>query len=307
MRYVIPWVGLGGLLLVAGCTNTRLGFLNRGDNPPPPSNRPVPTVAALVDYLNNNAQHVRTLRCDDMELNAKMGLGVLRNFDLKGRIACAQPRNFRMDASALGNQELDIGSNDQEFWFWLKRATPPYQFYCPYKALADGRPVQLPFPFQPEWVMETLGMVQYDASHKFKLVVEGRKEAERYKLIEHTRGPQGNRVLKVIVFNAVRQRSPYPQVTDYLLIDEDTNKEICSAHILEVQGDEATGIYPRRMQLYYPKEDTTLTMRLGQTAINRQLPPPLFVRRPLNGQPSINLVTGRPDAMTSGLQRAGLR
>src|SRR5690242_2562384 len=139
MRYVIPWMGLGGLLLVAGCTNTRLGFLNRPDNPPP-SNRPTPTVTALVDYLNNNAQHVRTLRCEDMELTASQGLGIVRAMSLNGKLACAQPRSFRMDAEVAGNNELNIGSNDQEFWFWIKRVHPN-QFYCPYQALAENRRV----------------------------------------------------------------------------------------------------------------------------------------------------------------------
>ena len=53
MRYVIPWLGLGGLLLAAGCTNTRLGFIGRTDNPPPPASGQTPTVAALVKYLDD--------------------------------------------------------------------------------------------------------------------------------------------------------------------------------------------------------------------------------------------------------------
>ena len=298
MRYVIPCVGLGGLLFVAGCTNSRLGFLNRQDNPAPVNTTtPTPTAAALVAYLNNNAQLVRSLRCDNMELTASKGLGIVAKVDLSGSLACEQPRNFRMVARAAGNDQLDVGSNNQEFWFWIKQMDPR-QFYCPYQAM-NGQKVQLPFPFQPEWVMETLGMGNYGSGADWQLTVDPAKDPKWYKLIQHTRGPQGNAVRKVIIFNARTQTGSSPQVTDYQLIDEATNKEECSARILEVQGDAARGVVRRRIQLHWPKVGATLTLRLGQASLNPTLPGPLFVRRPLSGQPSYNLATGRTDGQTS--------
>jgi hypothetical protein len=300
MRHVIPWLGVGGLLLVAGCTNTRLGFLKGPENPPPNTARPTPTAAALVAYLNNNAQLVRSLRCDKMEMTAARGLGIIQKFDLNGSIACEQPRNFRMAAQVAGNDELDIGSNNQEFWFWIKKLAPQ-QYYCPYEAMSGRLRIQLPFPFQPEWVMETLGMANYGSGADWQLTVDASDPPRWYKLTQHTKSPQGNPVRKVIVFNAREQRGSSPQVTDYLLIDEATNKEVCSAHIVEVQGEVGKGVVPSRVELNWPQEGARLTLRLGRASINPTLPGPLFVRRPLNGQPSINMATARPDGQPSGL------
>jgi hypothetical protein len=300
MRYVIPWVGLGGLLLVAGCTNSRLSVLGGGGSTLP-SNTPTPTAAALVKYMDDNAQRVRSLRCDDVDLGVSHGLIQLAN--LPTQLACQQPRSFRMSAKLAGNDEVDLGSNDQEFWYWIKKADP-HQFFCPYQALDEKRPVRLPFPFQPSWVMEALGMGSYGPPEKYEpVVVEGRREPERYKLVERTRGPQGNMVRKVIVFNAVRQKDHYPQVTDFLLLDDATGKELCSAKILEVYRDAQGVVVPRRLQLRWPEEKITLTLRLSRPQVNAQLPAPLFVRRPLAGQPSYNLATRSWEGQPTGLQR----
>jgi hypothetical protein len=305
MRYVIPWLGLGGLLLAAGCTNTRLGFIGGGGNPPSPINTPTPTVAALVKYMDDNAQRVRTLRCDDVDLGVSHGIIQLAN--LPTQLACQQPRSFRMSAKFAGNDEVDLGSNDQEFWFWIRKMDP-HQFFCPYQALDEKRPVRLPFPFQPSWVMETLGMGTYGPPERYNLVVEGNPRPKRYKLIEHTYGPQGNKVLKVIIFNAIEQKdSNSPQITDFLLLDEASGKELCSARILEVYREGPGVVVPKRLQLRWPEEKITLTLRLSRPMVNAQLPGPLFVRRPLAGQPSINLATGRPEGQPSGLQRVGMR
>jgi hypothetical protein len=306
MRYVIPWLGLGGLLLAAGCTNTRLGFIGRNDNPPPPVSGQTPTVAALVKYLDDNAQHVRSLRCDDVDLGVSHGIVTLAN--LPTQLACQQPRSFRMSAKLAGNDEVDLGSNDQEFWFWIRKMDP-HQFFCPYQVLDEKRPVRLPFPFQPSWVMEALGMGSYGPPERYQLVVEGNREPTRYKLIEHTQGPQGNKVRKVIVFNArdQSQRPGSPQITDFLLLDDATGKELCSARILEVYREGPGVVVPKRLQLHWPEEKITLTLRLSRPVINAQLPGPLFVRQPLAGQPSINLATGRPEGQPSGLQRVGMR
>jgi hypothetical protein len=306
MRHVIPWVGLGGLLFVAGCTSTRLGIIGGGGGNPPPVSGQTPTVAALVKYLDDNAQRVRSLRCDDVDLGVSHGIVTLAN--LPTQLACQQPRNFRMSAKFAANDEVDLGSNDQEFWFWIRKMDSK-QYFCPYQALDEKRPVRLPFPFQPGWVMETLGMGSYGPPERYQLVVEGNREPTRYKLIEHTTGPQGNKVRKVIVFNARDQsnRPGSPQITDFLLLDEATGRELCSAKILEVQGDLSSGMVPKRMQLRWPEEKITLTLRLSRPVLNAQLPGPLFVRRPLAGQPSINLATGRPEGQPSGLQRVGMR
>ncbi len=302
MRYVVCCLGLGGLALLSGCTGTRWGVINHQDHPPQVSG-PTPTAAALVKYLDDNAQLVDSLRCDDFEMTVSEGW---KSFPLPScSLACKRPRNFRMTARSIVGDEVDLGSNGEEFWFWIKRADPPRQYHCSYEALsqalASGRSVNLPFPFQPEWVVETLGMGNYGPADRYQLVVD----PDKYRLVERVRGPQGNTVRKVIVFNRWQAKGNAPQVTDYQLLDDASGKEICSAHVMEVQGNQSGGTVPRRIELRWPEQKVKMKMHLTRAAINAQVQPQLFVRRPLRDIPSFDLATGRIDGQPSSFQRAG--
>ncbi len=303
MRYVASCLVLGSLLALAGCSGTFWSVIKKkDDNPIVPAQ--TPSVAKLVEYLDLNAQRVQGIRCTDVALNVHQGWKPIP--ELSCNLACQRPRNFRMQAqlSIASSQEVDVGSNNQEFWFWIKRSPQPYQYFCSYQDLTEGRVRALPFPFQPDWVMETLGLGTYGPPENYKLTVEPQKLI----LTRYVKGPQGNTLRKIIVFNRWEAKGSSPQVTDYLLIDDATNKEVCAAHVLEVQGNLQTGIVPKRIKLRCTMEEKTeMTLKLSHVQFNPQMPQELFVRRPLASGPSIDLATMRPEGQLNGFQRTGLR
>jgi hypothetical protein len=293
---------VGSLLLVAGCT--RWNMLKGPDNT---KNEPVgkaPSVPDLVDYLNNNSSRMNSFRCTELDMSCIVGS---QRYGVRGRMVAQKPRNFLMAADMIGAREVDLGSNDQEFWWWIKRNDPPYQYFCSYKDLASGQVGQIPFPFQPDWIVDALGMGNYGPAGRYTLEVE----PDKLKLIEKTRSPQGRPVRKVIVMNRRRVRPPAPQVTAFLLLDDATGQEICSAHISEVQVDNGKtgkgGVLPRRIEFRWsmPNNQTLgLAMRLDDVTMNPNIDPVTFARRPLQGVPSYDLATGR---LVSLQQAQGLR
>src|SRR5260370_42498277 len=110
---------------------------------------------------------------------------------------CRKEREFRMIADAVGSRVVDLGSNQQEFWYHISKAEPPYLFYCSYKDLAQG--VQMPFPFQPEWVMEAMGMGNYGSPEQYTLASPSQRGT--WELVQQTVNSQGQPVRKVTVFN----------------------------------------------------------------------------------------------------------
>src|SRR5207244_2695317 len=102
-----------------------------------------------------------------------------------------------MFVDIFGKREIDLGCNDQEFWYWIGKAEPAHQFFCSFKDLRAGRVKELPFSFPPEWIMETMGLASYGPPERYKLVAE----AGKLTLVEATRTPQGKRVRKLIVIN----------------------------------------------------------------------------------------------------------
>ena len=253
----------------------------------------VPTVASLVDYLNDNSRRVTSLRCTDIDITAGQRF---QSFSLRGQMMALKNRNFSMTATAIGSPMVDLGSNENEFWFWISKSPEPYQFFCSYKDYEEGRVPRLPFPFQPEWIMEALGMGNYGPAEKLTIETDGKV----VRLIEKTRSPQGQPIRKVIVLDRRPVQPPRPQVQAFLLIDDTTQKEICSAQILEVQLDPATGaLVPRKLELRWPAESAKLTLAFHGLSINPQLSAAQFQRQPLQGVQSIDLAR----LSQSGIQR----
>jgi hypothetical protein len=304
MRYVWHGLAAGMFFLLVGCTlpwtRTR-----PGDNAaPPPQNAHLPTAAALVGYLNDNARRIQTVDCRELDLDAKQKLQAV---GLSGWMVCQKPRNFRLGANVAGSQMVDLGSNDREFWFWISKAEPPYLFHCSYDDFARGS-AQMPFPFQPEWIIEALGIAECRAPENYQVVPQG----NTLQLIEQSVSAQGKPVRKIVVFNRHTVQPPQPQVMAYILQDA-SGKEVCGAYITEVAQDRATlAILPRRIRLVWPEEKMELRMKLDQVTVNGTIAPErsarLFTRPTLANVPSYDLARGldpAPGALrrTSGWMR----
>jgi outer membrane lipoprotein-sorting protein len=279
MRTFITIAGLTLLALSAGCANTRWGFLNKEKERPVTG--PPPTKEEIVAYLNANAARVDTLRSDDLHITVHAGAIPI---GLSGNLMTQKPRNFRMAGNALGNRVVDLGSNGQEFWWWISKDDPPDQYYCSYKDMEEGRLQSLPFPFQPEWIMETMGLGPYGPADKYQM----EHDDFNLKLIERTRSPQGRMVKKVIVMKRSPQAAPNPQVTQYLLLDDASGQELCSAHISQTQV-KGGAMLPSRLELRWPAAKVRLDMTVNGVAINSQLPTTAFVRNPMPGVRSRDL------------------
>ena len=61
---------------------------------------------------------------------------------LDALLACQKPRDFRLKGSIGGKQVVDIGSNDDEFWYWISEIgqadAPDGQSYVPLLVQGHG-------------------------------------------------------------------------------------------------------------------------------------------------------------------------
>lgn len=298
MKRGMVMVGLIVVLAQAGCNLTRWPMVRGPERTPQPSAEPV-SVAALVKYLNDNASPVSTLRCDDLDMTCTQGT---QSIGLRGLMVAQRPRGMRLSAKNLGTTVVDLGSNEQEFWYWVSKADPPYQFFCAYRDLHEGRVKHMPFPFQPDWIMEALGLGEYGPPERYQMDLS---DPASYRLVARAKSPQGAPVKKIIVLRRRPVNPPTPQVTDYLLLDEASGKEVCAAHISDVQEDRTSGTrLPRRVEFRWPVQRLKLVMVLNGLAVNGAVPATAFVRQPLQGVPSYNLASGQLEgAAGNPLQR----
>jgi hypothetical protein len=296
---------LTGLCLAGlGCSVDSLFRRLPPEGPPPEQSVGPVTAANLVDYLNGHARDLQALQCNGLsvEANANGQPGTVQ-----GYLVCRQPRDFRMVGKAFGAEEVDIGSNPEEFWFWIKRAEPhPHVYYCKYADLKAG--VRLPFPFQPDYIAEALGMATYGPPSEYQLLRRG----DTVELVQNVTTPQGQPARKVTVFAYYRQTGTAPQIREYRL-EYPNGKLICSARILEVRRqkpyrDSETDVwYPSKVVLTCPDEKLEIRLSLKDVTVNPAIDPQraemLFSRRSLTAFPSVDLARG-PDARPGGDVRA---
>jgi hypothetical protein len=285
------------LLLASGCagSGSKWSFLRNQDQIRTPTEKP--TAAQLVNYLNQNAQQLQSLECMQLDLDCKVGH---QPFGLQANMACQRNRNLRLVATAVGNPQADMGSNDQEFWFWIAKNDPPYLYFCSYADLAQPG-MTLPFPFQPEWVMEALGMAEHDPAGSYTV----NAKPGTYELVEQSVSAQGQPVQKVTVFSAGRN-ARFP-VRAHLLLDA-KGKKICSAEISDAQMI-GGAVVPTRIVLSWPEQRMELKMKLNNPVVNRldqASASRLFTRPALQGVQTFD-IAHPPETAVSQVRPAGGR
>lgn len=297
MRTIFAILGMSAVAVAIGCSNLP-GLRNRTGDQPIVANNDAPPAASLVEFLNANARRVQAIQCNKVAMDCMQGNQAV---GLDGQLVCQKPRNFRLKARVVGQPAVDIGSNENEFWYWISKADPPYVFHCDYPELAKGN-VRMPFPFQPDMVVAALGIQDYDPAKQYEVKANPRT----YELIEQTTSLQGQPVKKITVFDRMQTTGNRPQVIGHVLKDAQ-GKEICSATVYEVQQHKASGaVLPFKVKLVYPAEKVEMTLRLYDAeaiTVDANRAARLFSRADLSNLQSFSLSRWLLD--TPGVQQAG--
>lgn len=108
---------------------------------------------------------------------------------LRGTLAVEKPNRLRMNAGLLGVSELgvDVGSNDDLFWFWSKVAAPgqePGIFYARHDEYQNSA-LQRSIPIEPGWLIDALGLLRFEPGDRvegpFNRPQDGRLEIHTYR------------------------------------------------------------------------------------------------------------------------------
>jgi len=138
----------------ASCPQVLRGY-QVGTMPLPRTIPPQPTLDQVITAVHDNTQRVRSCMATQAVLAVP---GVPR---LSARVACEPPRRFRLQAqTAITGPELDIGSNDDLFWLWLRQHKPPVVAFCRHDQYAQSAARRL-LPIRADWMSEMLGLVTF--------------------------------------------------------------------------------------------------------------------------------------------------
>jgi hypothetical protein len=268
--------------MLAGCAGMK-GFGNRAPidsmaGVPKPRWADDPQVDEVVDHLNRNTDKLQAWRANSVKIRAKVeGVYV----PLKGTLAVERDRRLRLVVDSLMGNEVDIGSNEDRFWIWAKRMPPPQYVFCRHEQMDEVRQTT-GIPFEPDWLMQALGVSPITAEGT-RLEVE--PTARQARLVQQITSAHGKPLRKVIVVDLPRGVIVEHSVYDY------NGQRVAVARLEDHQFDKATGVVlPRRVKLDCPQSDLSLVMQLGTIDINpRGIPTQIWEMPNLPGYQVVDL------------------
>src|SRR6476469_436074 len=117
----------------------------------------------IVAAVNQNSSRIQSITATGVTITIPdmMGLPLL-----SGNMAAERPGRFRLTAGTIAGQELDIGSNDELFWLWVRRNQPPAVYFCRHSQFASSN-IRSMMPIEPAWLLSAMGMVDIDPASVF--------------------------------------------------------------------------------------------------------------------------------------------
>ncbi len=218
------------------------------------------TLEQVITAVHDNTDRVRSYMAPQAVLAAK---GVPR---LSAQVACEPLRRFRLRAqTSLSGSELDIGSNDDLFWLWIRRHEPPVMLYCRHDQYGQATARRI-LPIRAEWLPELLGLVRFDPADRHEGpfgTADGRIEVR-----SRITTPDGELV-----------RSTLLDATTGLVTEQHlftaAGERLASGRMSRHRVDPASGAaLPRVVEVSWPASGVDFTLELNAVSVNTPMGDP---------------------------------
>ncbi len=251
-------------------------MLQQYTQPIPRALPPSPSLDQVVDVVNDNSARLSSLSAPKATVSVP-GLP-----SLNANIAFQRSRSFRLVAQKFMGTELDIGSNEELFWFWVRRAQPPALYYCRHEQFASSAARQM-MPVEPEWLIEALGIITFDRTGQIEgpfPVGSGRVEIRTRSITSS--GPRS----RIVIIDESRGIVLENHIYDAQGV------RLASAILSNHKHDPATGVkLPRQVEIQLPPAHMSLSLELGDVLVNQltATPEQLFTKPVYSGYTEVDL------------------
>ncbi len=181
---------------------------------------------------------------------------------LSAKFAYQRPNYFRLRASFVGREEVDLGSNPELFWFWVKPNQPPALYFCRHDQFATSRAREM-LPIQPNWLVEALGTLEIDPNlHHDGPYPDKDNRVQIRTILDTPEGPN----MKVTVIDAASAWVWEQRIYD-------SRRQLRARSVAEnYRRDPKTGLYvPTAVQVECPPLQFSMRIDLGGVQVNEPL------------------------------------
>lgn len=258
-------------------------------NPFTPWSPPAPEVLVtgssldqIIAAVNQNAAKIQSLQTNNASITVPGMPGVPL---LRGEIAAQRSSRLRIRASTmLTGSEVDLGSNDELFWFWVKRSEPPALYYARHEQFAAGGGQRM-LPIEPTWLLDALGFAAFnpaDAHAGPRLVEKGRLEIKS--VVQGRNGP----LVKLTIVDA---RTAWV-LEQHVYDGQGTLLASAVSRSHRYIAEQGVSL-PQEIDIRIPASELSLSIDMGTVAVNTLGDNPALWQMPtIPGVPAVDLGAG---------------
>ena len=210
-----------------------------------------PPIEEVVEHLNQNTDRIHSWQAKKVRIRVD-------KFSFHGMIAVEKDRRLRLLVNSMRGSEVDLGSNDERFWVWAREMEPGF-VTCKHENM-DAARHQMGIPFEPDWLMQTLGVARLPTTG---VSIEVDPEHEQARLVEQIVTAHGLPLRRVVLVDLKRGI-----VLEHSLYNNDAVR-IALAKLSDHRLDQESGaVLAHHITLDWPQNKMTMTMDLGEVQIN---------------------------------------
>lgn len=251
-----------GLFALSGASCPR--FLRQYTNQQPrllPAPPATPTLDQVIQVVNHNNSQIQSYLANNATLSLP-GYPSLRANVAYQRVGYPRPSRFRLRAEMMTGAECDLGSNEELFWFWIKRDQPPAVYYCRHDQYAASQARQT-MPIQPDWLIEAVGIGEIDPALPHQGPYSRPNDRLEIRTIRDT--PQGP-TTKITILDGSQG-----WILEQGIVDA-RGQLLASSKCSEHRLDPASGlVMPTVVQVSCPPAKFSMRLDLGKVQINGPL------------------------------------
>lgn len=221
------------------------------------------TVIKQVNAQNNT---IKSFTADVQIVLQKRAL----TFTSVGKTYFEKPKNYRMQTIMEVRKApgADMGSNDDYFWFWIRRIDPQTLYHSKYSNLNK---TNLPDSLHPLWMMDLLGVNSIETKHAKLSTQSGSIIVQE--LQNNTRQQQ---IIKMVIVDPQR-----PAITGHRLYS--TNGQLLASHHIASFFKTNSGAFlPQVAETKWYGEQITIRTTFSNPKINVSIDSKVFQMPKLN-------------------------
>lgn len=211
-------------------------------------------LSLAVERINKKNKKIKSILTENIsiKINQKTSINVFGNLFME------KDKNFRLKIfHSFSGMEMDIGSNNEIFWFWSKRMTPPCLYFAKHENI---KKTMLKAPLNPMWIMESLGLNYIETKNK-----EFKKIEDKWAIIEKSVASTGELVKIATLIDSEKDL-----ILGKYLYDNNYNL-IASSEIIKNQFDNYGNEVPKEILIIWYEENISMKWNFHKIKVNLEI------------------------------------